>query len=139
MPTIGSESYSSSNPLETRDKNTYSSRIPPENVRGPDLPLLPIAESLEPAELEVPGEDTEVVVTGKNFNEGSVIVWNGGDEATSFIDTEHLSTIAKPSTVEAPLPLGLPVAVRNGEITSNAVTFTFVEAPPPPPEEGEAD
>ena len=69
--------------------------------------------------------DTEVTVTGTNFTEASVIVWNGGDEETTFIDTEHVKTLVKPSTVEVDPPFSLPVKVRNDFVNSNSLTFTF--------------
>jgi IPT/TIG domain. len=136
MPTPGSETYKSTNPLETRDKNTYSSRIPPDVNRGPDVPVGPTVTSVEPNTLTVADPETEAVITGSGFTTESVIVWNGGDEATAFIDGEHVSTIVRPSTVEAPLPCTIPVAVRNGILLSDPVSFTFTSATP---EEGETD
>jgi IPT/TIG domain len=134
MPTPGSETYKSSNPLETRDKSTYSSRKLPELNPGPDVPQLeaPTIISIEPDTLTVPGPDTEVVLTGTGFNENSQIMWNGSAEPTTYIDPEHLSTIAKPSTVEAELPFTLPVAVLNGSILSDPIEFTFTAAEVPP-------
>jgi IPT/TIG domain len=136
MPTYASEGYSSKNPLETRTKSTYSSRIPADVNRGPDVPVGPTVTSIEPNTLTVSDPETEVVITGSGFTTESVIVWNGGDEATGFIDGEHVSTIVQPSTVEAPLPCTIPVAVRNGILLSDPVSFTFTSAAP---EEGEID
>jgi IPT/TIG domain len=138
MPTIGSETYSSNNPLETRDKSTYSSRKPPELIHGPDYPVISMISELSPAELPVSDPDTEVTVTGTNFNDRTVIVWNGGDELTDFVDSEHVKTTVKPSTVEIEPPFSLPVQVRNDEILSNTLTFTFtkgIEANEEPEEE----
>jgi IPT/TIG domain len=129
MPTPGSETYKSSNPLETRDKSTYSSRNLPELILGPDVSVPPPSlTAIEPDTLLVPSPDTEVVLTGENFNEYSQIMWNGSAEPTTYIDPEHLSTIVKPSTVEAELPFTLPVAVLNGSILSDPIEFTFVAA-----------
>lgn len=142
MPTPGSETYKSSNPIETRDKSTYSSRKLPEVIAGPDVPEIgpaPTLTALEPNTLTVDDPDTEVTLTGENFTEESVIVWNGGDEVTDFVDSEHLSTTVKPSTVEAELPFSLPVVVRNGQRLSNEVTFTFIPAPEPGSRESETD
>lgn len=136
MPTIGSETYKSTNPLETRTKSTYSSRNPVEAIGGPDIGNAPTVTSIEPNTLTVTDPETEAVVTGTGFTTQSVIYWNGADEATAFIDSEHVSTIVKPSTVEAPLPFTLPVAVRNGIQLSDPVPFTFTSGEP---EEGEAD
>jgi hypothetical protein len=127
MPTPGSSTYKSTNPLETRDKSTYSSRELPELIPGPDMPELeaPTVTSIEPDTLTVPGPDTEVVLMGANFNENSQIIWNGSAEPTTYIDPEHLSTIVRPSTVEVELPFTLPVAVLNGTKLSDPVEFTF--------------
>ena len=137
MPTIGSETYKSTNPLETRTKSTYSSRNPVEAIGGLDIGNAPTVTSIEPNTLTVADPETEAVVTGTGFTTESVIYWNGSDEATAFIDSEHVSTIVKPATVEAPLPCTVPVAVRNGILLSDPVPFTFTA--PPEPEEGEAD
>jgi IPT/TIG domain len=126
--TPGSETYKSTNPLETRDKSTYSSRKAPELIPGPDVPKVPTVTAIEPDTLSVPGPDTEVVLTGANFNQNSQIMWNGAAEPTTYIDPEHLSTIVRPSTVEAELPFTLPVAVLNGSILSNPIEFTFTAA-----------
>lgn len=132
MPTIGSETYRSTAPSPDVTKETYPSRSPTDAVRGPDMPETPAITALEPNTLTVDAPDTPIEVIGTGFNEKSVIVWNGGDEATSFIDEEHLSTICKPSTVQAPLPFACPVAVRNGELLfSNTLTFEFTEAEAP--------
>jgi hypothetical protein len=128
-PTIGSETYSSRVPIETRDKSTYSSRELPEVVPGPDMPEVapaPTVTSIEPNTLTVPGADTEVILTGAGFNENSQIIWNGSAEPTTYYDSEHVSTIVRPSTVEATLPFTLPVAVLNGTKLSDPVEFTFV-------------
>jgi hypothetical protein len=92
-----------------------------------DMNAQPVLVGLEPATLEVPGEDTEVVCVGTGFSEHTVINWNGGDEATDFIDIEHIKTTVKPSTVQAPLPFTLTVYVHHGGTSSNALDFTFTE------------
>lgn len=88
----------------------------------------PVLVSLVPAELGVPGADSEIVLTGTGFNVQSVINWNGGDEATDFISDTELRTTVKPSTVQAPLPFVLPVYVHHAGLQSNTLDFTFVEA-----------
>jgi hypothetical protein len=87
----------------------------------------PVIESLSPNVLTVPGIDTVLSVIGTGFTEESVINWNGGDEVTEFVDEEELTTIVRPSTVQAPLPFELDVYVKNGTAKSNIVKFTFTE------------
>jgi hypothetical protein len=128
MPSIGSETYRSTQRPDAT-KETYSSRNAPELNPGPDVPEMepaPTVTSIEPNTLPVPGPDTDVVLTGAGFNEASQIIWNGSAEPTTYIDPEHLSTIVRISTVEAPLPFTLPVAVLNGTKLSDPVEFTFV-------------
>ena len=90
--------------------------------------VAPVLTSLTPAELSVPGVDSEVVLTGTGFSAQSVVNWNGGDEATDFISETELRTTVKPSTVQAPLPFVLSVYVHQAGLQSNALNFTFVEA-----------
>lgn len=85
-------------------------------------------DGLNPAELEVPGPDYQVVVHGTGYTAESIINWNGGDEVTEFVSDIKLRTLVKPSTVQAPLPFELPVYVRNGEVQSNVAIFTFTAA-----------
>jgi hypothetical protein len=95
---------------------------PPEPVE----PLPPELLSLEPAELPVWAQDTPVQFVGRNFTMTSVIVWNGGDEPTSFIDAEHLSTIVKPSTVQVPAPYVVQAWVKEGGTETAKLDFTFI-------------
>lgn len=88
----------------------------------------PVIESLSPDTLPVPGADHELSVLGSGFTEESIIVWNNGEEPTEYVDEGTLKTIVKPSTVQAPLPFTLPVYVRNEDLQSNAVSFTFTQA-----------
>jgi hypothetical protein len=95
------------------------------------LAVVPVLGSLEPATLEVPGPDTEIVLHGTGFNENTIINWNGGDEVTEFVSDTELRTIVKPSTVssEIPLPFVLPVYVWHGDDNrSNVLDFTFIPA-----------
>jgi IPT/TIG domain len=134
MPTYASEGYSSKNPLETRDKNTYSSRKPPEAIVGPDiLAQAPVLDGLNPASLPVPGPDAWIVVHGSGFFPGSVIVWNDQDVETEYVNEGEVRT-----QIQMTAPGIDPVYVRNGGLKSNVLDFTFTEAEPAP-EEGETD
>lgn len=130
----GSETSSSLEPPETIKSTTRNTK-PPEAILGPDITeeLIPWLDSMEPSSLAVPGRDTEVLLTGGNFKPGvSQLVWNNEIEPANFIDANTATTIVKPSTVQAPLPFSLPVVVRNGDLESNQLTFTFVQGEPPP-------
>jgi hypothetical protein len=65
-------------------------------------------------------------VSGGGFTEESVIVWNGGDEPTTYVSKSALTTGVKPSTASGPITI--PVTVRNGELTAaETVDFSFTE------------
>jgi hypothetical protein len=85
----------------------------------------PVINALTPDGAEVGGPDIVMVIDGTGFTLGSVIVWNGGDEPTTVLDGERVSTTVKPSTASG--PWAIPVAVRNGDRMSNQLTFTFSE------------
>jgi hypothetical protein len=97
----------------------------------PDLPEPPELEppsltSLEPAELPVWAQDTEVYWNGANFTEVSKIIWNGAEEPTKFIDSGKLSTTVRPSTISVTPPFPLETYVVNGGKESEKLTFTFI-------------
>lgn len=107
-------------PLPTR-----VGRVPP---TGDFQMAAPVLMSLDPAEAPIGSADVTMTVTGKGFTEQSTILFNGGAEATTFIDDTHLSTVVKPST--AVVTGAFPVTVKNGAAESNALEFTFTDAPP---------
>jgi hypothetical protein len=71
------------------------------------------------------GPEAELAVVGSGFTEASVIVFNGGDERTTFVDPTRVTTIIKPELVGQPITV--PVHVRNHMRVSNIVDFTFTE------------
>jgi hypothetical protein len=94
---------------------------PAPGVPTPDPPTL---TALEP-NTAIAGDnvDVEMIVEGTGFLAGSVIVFNGIDEPTTFIDDTQVSTGVKPSLFV--VPADCPVAVRNGGTLSNELTFSF--------------
>lgn len=86
--------------------------------------VVPTLASIDPTSAIIGGADVVMTVTGDNFTPESVIVFNFGDEPTTYIDGEHVSTLVKPST--AGTPGDYPVYVRQpGAGDSNSATFTF--------------
>jgi hypothetical protein len=98
--------------------------LPPGN--GGAEAQAPVLSSLTPDTLPVWAQDTEVFWNGSGFTESSVIMWNNGQEVTKFISAEKLSTIVKPSTVQAPLPFTLETYVADGGKQTAKLTFTFI-------------
>ena len=91
----------------------------------------PVITALQPAQMALESPSFTLHVQGSGFQDGSVIVWNGGDEATTFVSATELTTEVDMST--AGTATTLPVQVRNPDATaSNTVDFTFTAAPAPP-------
>ena len=96
-------------------------------VFSASLAVPPVVSSLNPssAVIGIPSFDLHVI--GSGFNPGSVIVFNGYDEPTTFISPTELTTGVNMSVWAAPAVL--PVKVRNGNgMESAPVNFTFTEA-----------
>lgn len=87
----------------------------------------PTVSSLEP-DTAVAGdaEDIEMIVNGTGFNELSKIVFGGHDEPTTKLSDTQVRTIVKPSMFA--VPDDVAVAVRNGELLSNEMDFSFTAA-----------
>src|SRR4029077_8762435 len=103
---------------------------PPYTTEPPDQPdaLSPVVDSLSP-NMAMAGDPVYItmVVNGSGFMSGTVIVFNGFDEPTTFISNTQVSTGVKPSLFV--VPAECPVGVRNGSIKSNEMIFAFVESP----------
>jgi len=94
----------------------------------PDVEVpVPSISSITPSEAAIGDDDVVMQVVGENFFADSVITFNGGDEPTTYESETQLSTTVKPST--ATTPGSYPVTVKNGPAVSNAMDFTFNEAP----------
>lgn len=94
-----------------------------------DVPnvTMPTVSALDPNTAEVGGAIVTMIVTGTGFDPGTtVIVFNGGDETTDYIDDTHVSTFVQPATASAGITV--PVTVRNGtKIADPPLDFTFTE------------
>jgi hypothetical protein len=89
---------------------------------------LPMLTMLEPAEAEVGGDDFELHIVGTAFTADTVILFNGGEEATTHLSDTELTTIVKPSLVSEAVVV--PVAVKNASGESNPLDFEFFEYEP---------
>ena len=85
----------------------------------------PSASSLNPA-TAVAGDPTDIqlIVNGTGFNELSKITFGGNDEPTTLLSPTQVRTIVKPSLFPNPDD-NVPVAVRNGELRSVELPFSF--------------
>jgi hypothetical protein len=92
----------------------------------PPPSVAPTVSSLTPNTAVVGDPDFTMTVNGSGFTASSVIVWNGGDEPTTFVADGQVATTVKPSTASGPHTI--PIAVRNGDKVSNEMSFSFTEA-----------
>lgn len=87
---------------------------------------VPHLTELDPDTAVVGGDDLVMHVRGTGFTPQSVIVFNGGDERTTYVSATELTTIVKPSTASGPWTV--PVTVRNPYApVSDPRDFTFTE------------
>jgi len=94
---------------------------------GPGIEVeTPTLVSIAPATAVVGGAPLTMTCTGTKFDSWTVIVFNGGDEPTTFIDATHVSTVVHPATASGAGTV--PVTVRNGNESSAPRDFTFTVA-----------
>ena len=86
---------------------------------------VPVLTSLDPNAAVIGGPDLDLSALGSGFDANSVIVFNGGEEPTTFVAENELTTTVKPST--AGTAGAFAVLVRNLEGDSEALDFTFEE------------
>jgi hypothetical protein len=85
----------------------------------------PEVTSLNPNHAIVGGPEVTMSVVGSGFSPDSVIVFNGGEEPTTFVSPTEVTTMVEPSTAVGPATV--PVGVRDGGADSNTLPFTFTE------------
>jgi hypothetical protein len=94
-------------------------------IEPPPEPQSPILATLNPNTAEVGAADLTLTANGANFTQNSVIVFNGGEEATTFVSAAELTTIVKPSLASGAATV--PVLIRDADLESVARDFTFAE------------
>ena len=91
-----------------------------------------VVTGLDPALARVGDPATTLRVRGTGFVDGAVIVFNGGDEPTTFVAASEVTTIVDPTT--AVVAVAVPVTVRNPDGTvADPLYFTFTDGGPLPP------
>src|SRR4029453_16429414 len=86
---------------------------------APVPPPAPVVAALEPDTAALGDPSFTVRVLGTDFAADAVIVWNGGDEVTTYVSATELTTGVNMATVT--VAIAVPVAVRNGAVLSNEV------------------
>lgn len=105
----------------------------PSGGQAPGAPL-PTLASLEPATAEIGSADVLLHAIGTGFEDGCSIVFNGGEEPTTFVSATEVTTVVKPSLATGPWTL--PVYVRGITGATNSLDFSFTEPVVPPPADG---
>ncbi|MET0996769.1 MAG: hypothetical protein ABWY20_23095 [Mycobacterium sp.] len=88
----------------------------------------PVVTALVPDTAAIGSPSFTLHVHGTGFAPDAVIVWNGSDEPTTVVSATEVTTEVNMATATA--AVAVPVAVRHGDVVSNALAFTFTEATP---------
>jgi len=99
---------------------------PPVDPGQPEVTDPPDLLEIDPDVAQIGDEDLTLTCTGENFTADSVITFNGGDEPTTFVDANTVTTIVKPST--ATTAGSYPVTVRSAHGESDPLEFEFTES-----------
>jgi len=87
--------------------------------------VAPTVTALVPATATIGDPNFTLHVQGTGFTPGSVILWNGGREATVFVSATELTTGVNMATATTAVPI--PVAVEVGEVlVTNSLTFNLL-------------
>jgi hypothetical protein len=90
---------------------------------------VPTVTMLTPNSAEVGDPSFLLHVHGTNFTSGSIIVFNGGEEPTTFVSATEVTTQVDMTTVL--LPAVVPVAVISTDgVQSDSMNFTFTDGTP---------
>jgi hypothetical protein len=88
----------------------------------------PVVTALVPDTAVLGSPSFTLHVHGTGFAPDAVIVWNGTDEPTTVVSATEVTTGVNMATATAAVTV--PVAVRNGDMVSDPLPFTFTEATP---------
>lgn len=107
--------------LSTNDPADVAAQYDTENAGTGGLNITALA----PDTAEVGGADVMMYVNGAGFTDQTVINFNGGEEPTTLVNAESVSTLVKASI--ATTAGAFPVFVSDGGVQSNALDFTFTD------------
>lgn len=85
----------------------------------------PVITSLTPNSAEIGDPSFTLHVHGSNFTNTSQIMFNGGEEPTTFVGPTEVTTIVNMDTVSGPVTV--PVSVVTGSVVSLPSSFTFTD------------
>ena len=108
-------------PVAVRTGNTVSNALDFSFVEAGTV--TPIVDSITPTTAVVGSHDIGLHVFGSGFTGDSKILFNHGEEPATFVSSNEVMTVVKPSTASGPWTV--PIGVRNGTNDSNSKNFTF--------------
>lgn len=92
-------------------------------IGAPEPPAPLTITAIEPSSASITDADFEGHIRGTGFTEDSVIIWNGAEEPTRFVDSTDIWTTVVPSVVTAPTTVNVHV-VSDGQATG-ILPFTW--------------
>jgi hypothetical protein len=87
----------------------------------------PVLTTLTPPSAKLGDPNFTLHVGGTGFRQGDVILWNGGEEATTFVSPTELTTGVNMATASVATPIPIVVRTITG-LDSNALTFDLQPA-----------
>lgn len=84
--------------------------------------LYPELDGIDPATAVIAGAPFTLTCYGANYTAQSVISFDNGDLATTFVSDQQLTALVDPALAVAGT---VPVAVRTGTDSSDPLDFTF--------------
>ncbi len=95
----------------------------PVTLAVPISSAAPTITSLSTDSVAVGGAGFTLVVTGTNFNVGSVVYWNGVPQTTTFVNSTQLTITVPAAALAAPGTVNITVVNPGPAGTSNVVTL----------------
>lgn len=84
----------------------------------------PVVTILNPSTAVLGSASFTLSVKGTGFSLGSVIIWNGSPEPTTYVSTTEITTDVDMSTAE--VAMDIPVMVQNADgVLSNVMSFSL--------------
>jgi hypothetical protein len=85
---------------------------------------VPTVSGLTPTSAVIGSPNFDLLVNGTNFDENTVIVFNGSEEVTTYVSATQVKTGVNMAT--ATTPVTVPVLVKSSDgVLSNAMSFAF--------------
>ena len=84
----------------------------------------PTVASVNPSSISAASGNLLLTIIGSNFVPGAVVLWNGAERSTTFVDASHL-TVAIPASDLAKSGNATVLVNNPGSSNSNSNSFTI--------------